>query len=120
MWNFKQLKAWQAARRLVVDVYAIADRLPQEERFGLASQLKRSANSIGANIAEGSGRPMPRDRAQFLGYAIASADETEHHLVVAIDLGFVPVTDGIDLTTRLDEIRRMLKALRHRSLNESR
>lgn len=118
MWNFKSLRAWQLTRQLIVDVYAATDPFPDFERYGLMSQVRRSVNSIGANIAEGSGRPAPRDRAQFLGYAVGSADETEHHLIVATDLGFLREDEADDLITRLDEIRRMLKALRRRSVDE--
>ena len=87
---------------------------PDDERFGLRSQIRRCANSIGANIAEACGREG-KDRGAFLVYAIASSEELEHHLIVSADLGFLPLTVSISLRRELDQIRRMLKSLRRRA-----
>ena len=60
--NFKNLRIWQDACDLTVKVYKLIDALPREEKYGLASQLGRSANSVGANIAESCGRFHFKDR----------------------------------------------------------
>ena len=59
--NFKELKVWQKARTLVVDVYKITKYFPEEEKYALTSQVKRSVVSISSNIAEGSGRGTEKD-----------------------------------------------------------
>lgn len=91
--NFQKLIIWQKARDLTVRVYKISQSFPKEEQFGLTNQLRRAANSVPANIAEGSGRFTPKDRIQFLIIARGSLTETQSHLAVACQLGFV--TDSI-------------------------
>ncbi|MFM8912194.1 MAG: four helix bundle protein, partial [Flammeovirgaceae bacterium] len=66
MHNFRELKVWQLSRNLVKEVYGITSEFPPTEKFGLVSQLRRSAVSIPANIAEGAGRNTDKDFAQFL------------------------------------------------------
>jgi len=87
--DFKDLRIWQDAINLIVDVYKLIDNFPGSEKYGLSSQLGRSVNSIGANIAESSGRYHYKDRLNFLYHARGSLIETEHHLIVAYKLGFI-------------------------------
>ncbi|RYZ82119.1 MAG: four helix bundle protein, partial [Proteobacteria bacterium] len=69
MHNYKKLKAWQEAVELVVEVYKITREFPSSEKFGLISQINRSAVSIPSNIAEGAGRNSNGEFNQFLGIA---------------------------------------------------
>ncbi len=110
VWDFRRLEAWRRTRRLILGAYRATERFPDDERFGLRSQIRRSANSIGANIAEACGREG-RDRATFLIYSISSAEELEHHLIISADLEFMPHHTSIGLRRELDQIRRMLKRL---------
>jgi four helix bundle protein len=87
--------------------------------FGLGSQIRRAANSIGANIAEGCARESGRDRARFLETSNSSGYELEHHLIVASDLGFIDRPTADNLIKELEEIRWMIAALRLRSLGET-
>jgi four helix bundle protein len=112
VWNFKELVVWQRSRALVRQVYDASRLLPSDERFGLSSQMRRAVVSIGANIAEGSGRASVGERRSFLGYAIASADELEHHVILCGDLEYWEQQMVTDLAREIDEIRRMTKALR--------
>lgn len=116
MWNFRDLDAWRRSRVLVRTVFGLTATFPKEHRYGIASQLQRSANSIGANIAEASGRTPGADRARFLNYSIGSASETEHHIIVATDAGLIATEQGRSLVNELDQIRLMTKALRTRTL----
>jgi four helix bundle protein len=79
--NFRELNSWKVSFDLVKDVYLISGRLPENERFGLKSQIQRCAVSIPSNIAEGSGRSTDKDFLYFLNSAIASSYELETQLL---------------------------------------
>jgi four helix bundle protein len=89
MHDFKDLKVWTKAHRLTVGVYRTTREFPREELFGLTSQLRRSASSVGANIAEGCGRRSDAELARFLHIARGSAVELENHLLLARDLDYL-------------------------------
>jgi four helix bundle protein len=93
---------------MVIEVYRISREFPPDERFGLVSQLRRSAASIPANIAEGSGRNSDREFSRFLTIATGSASETEYHILLAHDLKFIRDKDFAELDRRINEIKRML------------
>ena len=80
MHNFKDLKVWQKAIDLAVDVYKAMLQLPNEEKFGLISQIKRAAISIPSNIAEGAGRNSNTEFNHFLGIANGSSFELQTQL----------------------------------------
>jgi four helix bundle protein len=87
--SFEKLEVWQLARVLVKNIYVDTQNFPADERFGLVSQIRRSAVSITANIAEGSARTSPKDQAKFTTQAYASLLELFNHLVIAADLGYI-------------------------------
>jgi len=87
--NFKNLRIWQDSCELIVSVYSLVDTFPKTERYGLSSQLGRSVNSVGANIAESCGRYHFKDRAKFLYNARGSLFETSHHLNIACKLKYI-------------------------------
>jgi four helix bundle protein len=109
--DFKELKVWHKAYALALAVYEASRAFPREEMYGLTSQLRRSAISIGANIAEGCGRRSDGELVRFLQIARGSASEVEHHLLLARDLKFLPVSAHDDLEKRLQEVQRMLTSL---------
>jgi four helix bundle protein len=111
MQDFTKLKAWEKAHGFVLEVYSESRTFPSDERFGLTSQIRRSAASIAANIAEGAGRTSGPDFARFLDYALGSANETEYHLILARDLGFMSAASYGLLSGQLREIRKMTTAL---------
>ena len=87
--DHRKLVAWQEAVRLVKLVYQETASFPRDEIFGLTSQIRRSAVSIPANIAEGAGRNSSRELAQFLGIASGSRAELDTHLEIATQLGLL-------------------------------
>ena len=89
MHNYKQLKLWEKAVELVVDIYKITSGFPTEEKYGLISQMRRSAISIPSNIAEGAGRNTDKDFCNFLSYSHASSYELETQVIVAEKLEFI-------------------------------
>jgi len=78
--SFKNLKVWEKAHALTLEVYKTSMSFPREEMYGLRSQMRRSSASIGANIAEGSCRKGDGDFGRFLQIAMGSASELEYHL----------------------------------------
>lgn len=79
--DFTDLLVWQRAHQIRIDAYKLAKNLPVDEKFNLVSQLKRSAASIGANIAEGYGRFSYQENIQFCRQARGSLDETRDHAI---------------------------------------
>jgi four helix bundle protein len=109
--NFKELVVWQKSHRMTLDVYNATRGFPREELYGLTSQLRRSVASIGANIAEGSGRRSNNEICRFLQIARGSASEAEYHLLLSRDLRFLNEEDFRRLSRQADEVQRMLTAL---------
>src|ERR1017187_6929762 len=111
MAEFEKLKVWQAAHAFVLDAYRFTASFPRAEQFGLTSQMRRAAISIAANIAESAGRNHSLDQARFLHIAKGSAKEIRSHLLIARDLGFLPLHEQQCADARLDNIERMLSSL---------
>lgn len=112
MQRFTELKVWQRAHALVLDVYRISAGFPAEERFGLTSQLRRAVTSVPANIAEGSRRKSQQEYSRFLNIAQGSAAEVEYLLILSRDLGYLSPSAFDRLTADLAEVARMLHGLR--------
>lgn len=111
MKNYKELIVWQKAHAMTLAVYGATGSFPREELYGLTSQLRRSAASIGANIAEGAGRRSNNEICRFLQIARGSASETEYHILLAHDLNLLGDADFRELSRQSDEVQRMLTAL---------
>lgn len=99
------------AHHLAVEVYRATRGFPREELYGLTSQLRRSATSIGANIAEGCGRRSDGEFTRFLQIARGSASELEFELLLARDLGLIAGSFYDGLEKEVVEVERMLTAL---------
>jgi four helix bundle protein len=111
MAEFGRLKVWQAAHALVLDAYRLTSAFPRGEQFGLTSQIRRATVSIAANIAESAGRDHSLDQARFLQMAKGSAKEVRSHLLIARDLGFLPLKNQQAADASLAGIERMLSSL---------
>jgi len=105
------LTVWQKAHSLTLSVYAWTKRFPFEERFGLTVQLRKAAASIATNVAEGCGRFGARDFARFVSIASGSAAETEYHLLLARDLGYLSAEHQKLADAQVNEVKKMLRAL---------
>jgi four helix bundle protein len=114
MEDFKDLKVWSKAHELTLMIYQKTRVFPKEEIYGLTSQMRRSASSIGANIAEGCGRRPDPEMKRFVQIARGSASELEYHLFLAKDLRFLSADEFSDLEAKILEIQRMLAALSQR------
>lgn len=112
MFGFEWLEVWQKAIELSDRVYALTRSFPSDERFGITSQLRRSAVSIASNIAEGSGRGTNRDFTRFVEISYSSLMELITQTTIAKRQGFLSQAD-FDQTYELSEqIARMLSGLR--------
>jgi len=112
--SFKNLKVWEKAHTLTLDVYESSKMFPREEIYGLTSQMRRASASIGANIAEGSCRRGDVDFARFLQMAARSASELEYHFLLARDLKLLQVPDFERLSGQPVQVKRMLASLMQR------
>ena len=109
--SYREIKLWQKAIELVVDIYSCTRSFPREELYGLAGQLRRAAVSIASNIAEGKGRRTDREFLQFLHHARGSVFEVETQLTIASRLGYMPEAEVLRLGNSASEIARMLNGL---------
>jgi len=106
--DFKTLIVWQKARELAQDIYLITANFPQFETYATKSQIIRAVTSIGANIAEGNGQLYKKKQINFLNNALASASETRHWLITALDNKYISQEDYNKLEQKTIEIIRML------------
>jgi len=109
--NYKELKVWQKSYALCLEIYRITARFPKEEKYGLTSQIRRSAVSIPSNISEGYGRKTTVDYIRMLYISYGSVCELETQTLLAGDLDFIEKDEWGTLKKGLAEIERMLKAL---------
>lgn len=110
MQSFKNLKVWEKAHILTLEVYRATEAFPRSEMYGLTSQMRRSAASIGANIAEGTCRSGDREFGRFLQVAMGSASELEYHLLLAHDLAMLKSMDYERLSGEVIEVKCMLSS----------
>lgn len=113
MSDYKKLEIWKRSVALATDIYKLTSLFPNEEKFGLTAQMRRSVVSISSNIAEGAGRGFKKEFIQFLNYAYGSAYELESQLLISKNLGFTEEGDFQRCTTELDEIQKMIFVFRN-------
>lgn len=101
--DFTQLDVWKLAHELRLKVYILSKFLPKDELYGITSQIKRSADSIGANIAEGHGRFHFQENIQFCRQARGSLEETKDHLMFIKDAELIKKKSSIDYLLQLCE-----------------
>ena len=116
MHNYQELKVWQKAVELAKSVYTVTIGFPNDEKFGLTSQIRRSAVSIASNIAEGAGRNTDKDFQNFISIAAGSAFELETQLIIAMKVNLLAKDDCEAIQNELEQIKKMLFSLR-RKLN---
>jgi four helix bundle protein len=87
MKDFRDLRVWESAHRLTLDIYRTTAQFPRDELYGLTSQMRRCSVSVAANIAEGCGKKGDGEFQHFVGIASGSASELEYELLLSKDLG---------------------------------
>ena len=111
MKDFRDLRVWSKAHAMTIGIYKTTKDFPREELFGITSQMRRAASSIGANIAEGTGRRSDGELTRYLHIARGSAAELEYHLLLARDLDLLSTVKFDLLNGQVDEVQRMLTSL---------
>ena len=117
MGDYRKLIVWQKGKDLCILIYRLTELLPQSERFGLVSQMRRAVVSIPSNIAEGSRRRGEAEQRQFFCIAYGSTAELETQIEIAKSL-FPEISDqATEAEKLLDEVARMLNVLTIKSKN---
>ena len=106
--DFRTLKVWEKSHHLALAVYQATACYPQDERYGLINQTRRSGTSIPTNIVEGCGRGSDADLRRFLQIAMGSASELEYQLLLTRDLAYLNESDYERLVNQVVEVKRML------------
>lgn len=107
----KELDVWKKSMDLVTVVYEITAKFPKEEIYCLTNQIRRSAISIPANIAEGSARKSQKEFSQFLSIALGSLAELDTEIEIAQKLGYLNSNEKSKLATYMNDIRKMIIGL---------
>ena len=110
MKDFRELKVWEKSYQLTLEIYRLSTGFPKEEQYGITSQIRRAAASIGLNIAEGCGRGSDADFKRFLYIALGSASEIEYCLLLALDLKYISKDIHNELDDQINEVKKMLFA----------
>jgi len=113
MHKLNDLNTWKKAIELSVDIYKITSDFPSDERFGLISQMRRSAGSVPSNIAEGAGRNSNKEFIHFLAISNGSSNELLTQIIIANRLGYVNDNDVKLINNRIDEIQKMNYGLKN-------
>lgn len=108
MHNFKKLDIWTKSMDLASEIYLLTNSFPSIERFGLISQMQRSAVSIPSNIAEGSAKSSNKDFSRFLEMSIGSSFELETQLIMASKLNYVDSEISISTQNKINELQKMI------------
>lgn len=107
--SFKNLIVWQKSHELALEIYNITKSFPDDEKFGLISQMRRSAVSIPANIAEGFKRKSLKDKVNFYNISQGSLSELQYYLILTKDLKYINISENIQFL--VDEVGKMLNGL---------
>lgn len=119
MHRYQNLKVWQKAMDLTESVFLLTKDFPDEERFGLSSQIRRSAVSVPSNIAEGAGRNSNPDFIRFLNIANGSLNELETQILIGQRLNYLSLSQVEAVLPLVSEIQKMNYALSQKLSKEN-
>ena len=111
MKSYRDLIVWQKSMNLLMLIYKLVLELPENEKYGLTPQIKRSAISIPSNIAEGYGRNYRKDYSRFLQIARGSLFENQTQLEIAVNLDFIKAENLNEIKELSIEVEKMLNSL---------
>lgn len=102
--DFTEMPVWQKAMDVAEKCFIISENLPRKEDYALTSQLRRSAESVSANIAEGFGRRTSKDKSRFYDISRGSAFETKSHLIYGVRVKYFEETEYLEIKNIIDEV----------------
>ncbi len=111
MRDFRKLEIWRESKDFCIHIYAIVEKFPQSEGFGLKSQICRAAVSIPSNIAEGCSRSN-RSLVQYLNIALGSSFELETQLIIASEIGYISNDSLEKLLNKLHLLQKRMNSFR--------
>ena len=117
-YSFEKLEVWKEARKMVVWIYKLTECYPPEEKFGLTYQLRKGAVSVVSNIAEGSARNTPKDKANFYQNAYSCVTEILNQLIVSCDLGYLLINVLTEKRAFIENLTQKIAALRNSELKK--
>ena len=109
--NHKDLEVWKKGIELVTDIYKLSNLLPDSEKYGLISQLRRAAVSIPSNIAEGAGRQSDKELIQFLYISLGSLEEIETLIIIGRNLNYFKENEIETVTQKIEHIHKLIVGL---------
>lgn len=114
--GFEKLDVYQMGKSFVKDIYALTKRFPDVEKYGLVSQINRSAVSVVSNLVEGNSRNTPRDKAHFTQLSYSSLMEVLCQIDISRELEYIPIDDYHKVRMQVEELAKRLNGLRKRQL----
>jgi len=118
IYRFEKLEVWIEAKELSKMIYTITKKFPNDEKFGLTSQLKRASISICSNIAEGSARKTNKEKAYFTTMAFSSAVEVLNQIIIAHELKLINSEEYNAIRQNIESITNKLNVLRNYQINK--
>ena len=118
LFSFEKLTVWTDSKELVKTIYLVTKKFPQEEKFGLTSQLRRASVSVASNLAEGTSRKTNKDKAHFTTISYSSLMEVLNQIIISKELNFINENDYLTIRESIQKIANKLNALRNSQLNK--
>lgn len=109
---YQKLIVWQEAHSLCLYIYSITKKYPADERFGLISQMRRSAASIPTNIAEGNAKKSKKDRSRFWEISLGSLEELHYQCVLSKDLSYIQQKELTDIADKIQRVGYLIHKIR--------
>jgi four helix bundle protein len=116
IYSFEKLEVWKEAIKIAVKTYTITGLFPNEEKFGLISQMRRSSVSISSNIAEGTARLTKKDKAHFMTIAYSSALELLNQAIISKELNFLTNDNYLAIRKDIESLTDKINSLRNHFL----
>jgi four helix bundle protein len=107
----KQLLAWKEAIDLVKIIYQNTKTFPEDEKYGIISQLRRASVSVPTNIAEGASRITPKDYAHFVNISLGSLSEIDTLLLISLELNYLPKNSHDEIIQKCDRVTALVHGL---------
>ncbi|WP_396597315.1 four helix bundle protein [Dokdonia sp. R86516] len=114
MRDFRKYNIWELSHKLTLDIYTVSRKFPQNESYGIVSQIRRASASIPTNIAEGCGRDSDAEFNRFLTIAMGSASETEYLLILSKDLQYINDEHFENLNSKVNIIKQKIYSLKQK------